>query len=366
MRAPRVLDHADRVVGGAIERAVAGHHRRRLSRLGHGAAVDPPADGLLWASGAAAPRTGNSLEVLIDGATALPAIEQAMREARSHVHVAGWHADPDFALRRDGDPTPLRELLGELAERVDVRVLLWAGAPVPVFKPARKAVRECRRRFLEGTSVRCALDSRERPLHCHHEKLVIVDDLVTFVGGIDLTDLAGDRFDESRHPARGRLGWHDAGTRLRGPLVADVAAHFAARWREVAGEQLPEPPAPAEAGALEVQLLRTVPERIYGFLPRGEFSIVESYLRALRSAERLVYLENQFLWSPEVTSVLAAKLTDPPRDDFRVVAVLPERANNGQDDTRGQLGVLAEAGRRGGGERVVASTLRSRTGVRDG
>ena len=30
-------------------------------------------------------------------------------------------------------------------------------------------------------------------MHCHHEKLVIVDDTVAFVGGIDLTALAGDR-----------------------------------------------------------------------------------------------------------------------------------------------------------------------------
>jgi hypothetical protein len=30
----------------------------------------------------------------------------------------------------------LRDHLGELAERVEVRVLLWAGAPLPVFSPS--------------------------------------------------------------------------------------------------------------------------------------------------------------------------------------------------------------------------------------
>ena len=71
-------------------------------------------------------------------------------------------------------------------------------------------------------------------MHCHHEKLVIVDDEVAFVGGIDLTSLSGDRWDGNAHPARGRLGWHDVATRLRGPAVADVAEHFRARWQEVA------------------------------------------------------------------------------------------------------------------------------------
>ena len=56
-----------------------------------------------------------------------------------------------------------------------------------------------------------------------------------------------------------------------------------------------------------------MPEKTYRFAPRGEFTILEAYLRALRSAERFIYLENQFLWSPEVVDVLADKLTDPRR-----------------------------------------------------
>ena len=78
-------------------------------------------------------------------------------------------------------------------------------------------------------------------------------------------------------------------------------------------------------------------------LPRGEFSVLETYVRALRSAQRLIYLENQFLWSPEIVAILEAKLRHPPCDDFRVVVLLPHKANNGQDDTRGMLGRLVAA-----------------------
>jgi hypothetical protein len=35
-----------------------------------------------------------------------------------------------------------RVLLAELAERVDVRVLVWAGAPIPAFHPTRSQIRE--------------------------------------------------------------------------------------------------------------------------------------------------------------------------------------------------------------------------------
>ena len=39
-------------------------------------------------------------------------------------------------------------------------------------------------------------------------------------------------------------------------------------------------------------------------MPRGDFTILESYVRALEAAERFIYIENQFLWSPEIEAVL--------------------------------------------------------------
>ena len=68
-------------------------------------------------------------------------------------------------------------------------------------------------------------------MHCHHEKLVIVDDEPAFVGGIDLTTLQGDRYDTSEHPARGASGWHDAAVMLRGPAVAGIVSPVTSRQR---------------------------------------------------------------------------------------------------------------------------------------
>jgi phosphatidylserine/phosphatidylglycerophosphate/cardiolipin synthase-like enzyme len=243
-----------------------------------------------------------------------------------------------------------------------VRVLAWAGAPLPLFHPSRREVRRTRDELVGGTRISMALDARERPFHCHHEKLVVVDDETAFVGGIDLTGFGGNRLDESGHPRRDGLGWHDTAVRLGGPVVADVARHFRMRWHTVVGPELPEPEPnePAAAGdTLEAQLVRTVPERLYDPCRDGEWSILESYLRALRAAERLVYLESQFLWSPEVTFVLAEKLRRPPCDDFRVIALLPAHPNNGADDSRGQVGLLIEADKEAGEDttRFLACTL---------
>jgi phosphatidylserine/phosphatidylglycerophosphate/cardiolipin synthase-like enzyme len=357
-RTEDLLSSVDCWVGGTISRQVRNHHRRRLRRIGWESALDPPDGG--WAAGEPPPRRGNSVEILIDGAEALPAIAEELQRARSHVHLTGWFFTPGFALRRDGGPVVLRNLLAELAERVDVRLLAWAGAPLPLFRPSRGDVRKVQAELIRNTRIQCQLDRKERPLHCHHEKTIVIDDRVAFVGGIDLTSESGDRFDSSEHPPRAHVGWHDASARIEGPAGADVAEHFRMRWREVSGEQLAPVEPSAPAGETEVQIVRTVPERVYRAVPRGDFRILESYGRALGEAQRYVYLENQFLWSPEIGSILLDKLTHPPTPDFRLLLVLPAKANTGADDTRGVLGELIEADANNG--RLLACTLYARSG----
>jgi phosphatidylserine/phosphatidylglycerophosphate/cardiolipin synthase-like enzyme len=344
-------------LGDAIERLTRAHHRRRLSRIGWTRALDPPADGL-WSAGEPPPRAGNSIDVLIDGANALPRIAAELAGARSHVHIAGWHVEADFRLGHESGAPTVREVLGDLAERMPVRVLVWAGAPIPVFKPTRAQVRDGVQELVRDTKVKCVVDSHERPAHCHHEKLVVIDDRVAFVGGIDLTGLGGDRVDENDHPYREAIGWHDAAVMIRGTVVADVAEHFRSRWQEVAGERLDPPGVPGPAGEVDLQLVRTLPERVYEFAPDGDFRILEAYSRALRSADRLIYLENQFLWAPELVAILAEKLRRAPDPDFRVLVLLPAKANNGADDTKGQLGVLTDAD--AGRGRLLACTLYAR------
>jgi phosphatidylserine/phosphatidylglycerophosphate/cardiolipin synthase-like enzyme len=346
----------DRTLGEGLERQVTAHHRRRLHHLGWDRALSPGPG--LWAAGDPPPRPGNSLELLVDGATALPRMAEVLMSARTGVSIAGWAVTPDFALTRSNSPLVLRDVLAELAERMPVRVLLWAGAPLPVFRPWRLNVRAVRRGLTAGTKIQVALDSRERPMHTHHEKLILVDREVAFVGGIDLTDDPVDRFDRSDHVYRRVNGWHDVASELRGPAVGDVAAHFALRWREVTGEAL-DVTWPEAAGEVEAQIVSTIPEHHYAGARDGRFRILEAYLRAIREARRFIYLENQFLWSPEIVAALRDKLLHPPSPDFRLVVLLPSRANSGEDDTQGQLGVLAGADEHG--ERFLACSIHARS-----
>jgi phosphatidylserine/phosphatidylglycerophosphate/cardiolipin synthase-like enzyme len=355
----------DGLVGDGIEATVDRKHRHRLTRLGWAHVYAPSSPGV-WAAGEPPPRPGCVLEVLVDGATAFPVMAEALAGARRFVHVSDWFLEPSFEIVRDRPGTAIGLILAELAERIDVRVLVWSGAPVPAFHPTRAEVDKALENLRRDTRIQAHPDPHEHPFHCHHEKTMVIDGEVAFVGGIDPTYSTGDRWDVSEHIARRRIGWHDVATRLRGPIVADVNDHFRLRWRELTGEQLPAPPVPAPAGEHTVQLVRTVAEDMYDALPRGDFRVLESYLRVLRGARELIYIENQFLWAPEIVSIIAAKLRDPPTPDFRVVILLPAKANNGAEDTRGQVGVLIDADRAGGGpSRFLAATIRALSPSRD-
>ena len=149
---------------------------------------------------------------------------------------------------------------------------------------------------------------------------------------------------------------------LRGPAVADVAAHFALAL--AGGDRRARWPSACAAASRRAESRRRSchrPERIYRGVPRRSFRILEAYLRALRSARRFIYLENQFLWSPEIVAALRDKLLHPPTADFRLRRAAARREpNSGDDDTPGQLGELAR-GRRPRRRRFLACTLYARS-----
>jgi phosphatidylserine/phosphatidylglycerophosphate/cardiolipin synthase-like enzyme len=142
-----------------------------------------------------------------------------------------------------------------------------------------------------------------------------------------------------------RPPWHDVQLELRGPVVGDLAYTFRERWEDPTpldhrnplraglrrltrqprhpGPLPPELDIDERPGTHTVQVLRTYPAKrpSYPFAPEGERSIARAYLKAFQRARRLVYLEDQYLWSERAAHALADALRRNHR--LRVVAVVP-------------------------------------------
>jgi len=71
-----------------------------------------------------------------------------------------------------------------------------------------------------------------------------------------------------------------------------------------------------------VQVLRTYPAKRVPFpvrAPRGSGSIARAYAKALGRARSLIYVEDQYLWSPEGREGVSRRaLTDSP--ELRMIA----------------------------------------------
>ena len=319
-------------------------HRRRLHRhvrVRHRRHAPPGqwwSEDPRWFSGGFPPREHNKLEPLIDGQAAFEAMLDAIKGAQEYVFIAGWALTPSFALdRSQALPSPdglLTEVLARVSERIPVKVLVWSGSYL-LFQPTRRLTNLARDELLRvAPGLDCRLDDTARPTHCHHQKTIVVDGQVGFVGGLDLTTLEGDRWDKPGHPLRFGRGWHDVALRVKGEVVADLQANFAQRWESVTGERdLPQREPAIEPGwDTPSQVVRTIPSRTYSFARRGEFGIAHAYLAAIAGARRFIYLENQYLWSADVVEALIDAMDRNAAETFRVVIVLPARADMGKHD----------------------------------
>jgi phosphatidylserine/phosphatidylglycerophosphate/cardiolipin synthase-like enzyme len=310
-------------------------------------------DGAPWSS-------GNLVRPLVHGAVYFAELLAAVRaqQAGDLLLFTDWRGDPDEPL---GDPArsdnEIGQVLCEAATRgVIVKGLIWRS------HLDRLQFSESENRHLgeeiEAAGGECLLDMRVRPGGSHHQKFVVLrhpsrpERDIAFVGGIDLCHgrhddgtHAGDPLSQPFATAYGpRPPWHDIQVAIQGPAVGDVEATFRERWQDptplsssplgrlrerlhhedTAADPLPpQQPDPEPRGTHTVQLLRTYPARLHGypFAPHGERSIARSYRKALLRARSLIYLEDQYLWSTQVTACFAQALATHP--GLRMIAVIP-------------------------------------------
>ena len=141
---PDTIARVDRPVGEQLERAgaratIAGacaDSARRTASIPTrptATACGPPA------TRRPAPATSSTCWSTASGDRRDRAAIEAARD-RTSTSPAGTSRPPSSWSATAAPRTTLRDLLAELAERVDVRVLLWAGPPPPVFEPKRSDV----------------------------------------------------------------------------------------------------------------------------------------------------------------------------------------------------------------------------------
>lgn len=312
-----------------------------------------------WAkSGKYPPRTGNKVQILIDGEDSFRLIAEDIEAARSYIYITGAFINLEFRPRPHTHPQQtIRQLLLErVAAGVRVYIHFWNpndrlfGHEVLKDSVVRCDDTECLAQVNAGPGCIIARwdDAPGGMVGCHHQKTFVMDGRLAWVGGINSVQ---NYWDTPRHDIldRGRLALdgfggslerilkeapplHDSFMRLDGPCVADVEDSFIEYWNYASKpgktdrlETTGRTPRPHPDG-VEAQVVRTIGKKA-NCKPKGEQGIREFYLNAVSGAKKIIYLENQYFYDEPIVMAMQDALEE--NEDLHAIILLCAKPDTG-------------------------------------
>ncbi len=262
---------------------------------------------------------------------------RAAERAERSIVILAWDFDSRAVLEHEDGKPPivLGQFLDDLARRkrhLQVKILDW-DYPM-VFGTDREIPPTLGISWKPHRRVDFRYDDTHPVAGSHHQKIVIIDDKLAFVGGLDLTS---KRWDTCDHAAdEPRRSWedkpyppfHDVVMAVDGEVVEAIAQVARARWFNATGEHLrpvkvssdPWPDImPKHLDDVRVAVSLTAPET-------GDTQAVKQiealYLDMIMAARRYIYIENQYFTSEVIGDALKARLAEPQGPEIVVVTRL--------------------------------------------
>ena len=277
---------------------------------------------------------------IVDAAEYYKSVQEVLPKAKRSIWIIGWDFNPDIYL----DPARPDQTLGEFLrsiveanEALEIRILVWAMGPIYSGKSLSL--------FSENTwsshpRIHLRFDSKHPLRGSHHQKIVVVDDTLAFLGGIDLT---ARRWDTPDHDADNPLRVspdgvpfdpvHDLQSVMTGPPAVAICDLARKRWLRATREAVkrahdgeahcwPSNIEPALSGC-QVALSVTEPGHSKRKAKRQAMQLT---LDALRTAKRHVYIEAQYFAFFGIADCLGKLLRQQDGPD---VVVILTRASHG-------------------------------------
>lgn len=268
----------------------------------------------------------NEARVLQNGKATFDGIFRAVRQAKHHIHL-------QFYIVEDG--ILFEELLDILEEKVkegvDVRFLYDS---VGSWKLTRKMIRRIRRRGIDMVSFFPARFPRfgNRVNYRNHRKIVVVDGVIGYVGGLNLSD----RYVEG---VRSLGPWRDTHLELKGESVMGLQLVFLLDWFFATGQDISAqgmfPPSEIEEQT-PVQIVASGPDSAHP-------GILQAYFLSITSAREYIYITNAYL-IPDGSILMALKTAALSGVDVRII--VPGKSDSwiAYFSTQSYLAELMEAG----------------------
>ncbi|KAF2732179.1 phospholipase D/nuclease [Polyplosphaeria fusca] len=230
-------------------------------------------------------RDGNLIKWYVDGRDYFWAVSVALENAKETIYIEDWWLSPELFLRRPpayNQEWRLDQILKRKAEAgVKIYIVVYKEVSAALTCNSQHTKKVMMNLIPEGKPGHGNISLMRHPDHnvlenasdmtfywAHHEKFIVIDYEMAFIGGLDL---CYGRWDEKQHPLAdvhpsgiqnelfpgqdfnnnrimdfqkvedwksnqlskaeyGRMPWHDVAMGVIGPCVYDIAEHFVLRW----------------------------------------------------------------------------------------------------------------------------------------
>ncbi|KAI9309557.1 hypothetical protein BJ944DRAFT_154121 [Cunninghamella echinulata] len=301
-------------------------------------------------------RYDSKVKWFVDGEAHFNAVAEAILSARTEIYISDWWLSPELYLRRPPEKNQEFRLDRLLERKAREGVMIY----IVVYKEMALALTinsAHTKRWLQNLHPNILV--QRHPDHrsidnnvlfwSHHEKIVVVDNRLAFIGGLDLCwgrydshdhsliDYPAETIDYEIFPGQdysnprvkdfanvvnygttlvdrkltARMPWHDMTIGVVGPIARDIARHFVQRWNFLKaskgmhrtsvpflmpkGEYVAARDESKFKGTCRTQLLRSSSEWSSGI--EREHSIYNAYMECISKAKHYIYIENQFFVS---------------------------------------------------------------------
>lgn len=272
-------------------------------------------------------------------------LRESILKAKKSIFMLGWDIDSRIRLLRGKDAegkgqTTFFDLVTTVArENPALQIFLNKWDHSIFFTRQREPSWLEKWQSAGLPNIHVCLDDKLPLAACHHQKVVVIDDELVYWGGMDV---ALGRWDFRHHHVVNRnradpgglpdpdhmthFGpYHDIQGVLAGPAVAAFAELVRSRWLATCPDVIPPAFVPRAGGGVppswpdsdppdffnvDLAIARTMPA-MRDDTPQTE-EVIHALTGEIATAEKFIYIENQFLASPEIARALNKRLLERP------------------------------------------------------
>jgi cardiolipin synthase len=261
---------------------------------------------------------GNKVTLLYDGPQTMVAMIEAISAAKDHINLETYIFDQDELGIRFADLLIARQRAG-----VQVNLIYDSVGTIGTPQAFFNKMRDAGIRLLAFGPVNpLKLIGPWEPNNRDHRKILVVDGVVAFTGGVNISNTyANSSLFRSKSRRDDKVGWRDTHIKIEGPAVAALQWQFLNTWASQKSPDLPDSnffPPLKEAGDKLVRVLASE--------PGGDHEIYKAYVLAIQEATKTVHITSAY-FVPDAQILRA--LSDAAQRGVDVKIILPGVTDSG-------------------------------------